>query len=939
MRAFQASMGALALLTSALLLSIAPLPAQAQKITRVACVGDSITFGYGIANRERDSYPARLQVLLGSRYEVQNFGLSGSGVLKKARRAGSGWKRHYASHPQFEASVAFRPDIVVINLGINDVVHWVGLGGEFEGDYRELIRHYRSLPSKPKVFIWHRLAPLFEGHAYHRHPDVKRLNAAIGRVAKRLRVPTIDLEKPLVEHPEWFPDRIHPNEGGARRIAEVVAEAIAPDRVAAGRTWTTGFEKAKVGTLLELETEVGTWKAARGHAEINADHVNSGKRSLRVLGGTKRTIELGLPKGPPPGELSFVAERWTRRAPFAFRIERRSRGRWSEVYDGDRAIKVGGFHTAVRVPLGDEPIDRLRFVCTSPEGSGILIDDVALNPATPQRVTGVTVVSMTRPALVGTAASPIELVRIDVEGTKDALGLVAAAVDAQASTSALETLQVFGTGANASLRAWRRADAFAGASRLGAAVRTRGKAKLTFRGDIELKPGANYLWLAGTVRSGADIDGRVGARFEELRFSDGSKMAPARQGESTGQRMGVALRRHGQDGVDTARIPGLVRTNEGTLIAVYDLRHESGGDLPGHIDVGMSRSTDGGRTWEPMRTIMDMGKDPAWKGDGVGDPAVLVDRQTNTIWVAGVWSHGNRAWWGSGPGLTPEETGQFLLVKSTDDGKTWSEPINITSQIKRPEWCYLLQGPGKGITMRDGTLVFAAQFQDTPENKRLPRSTIIFSKDRGETWQIGTGAHDDTTEAQVVEIEPGVLMLNCRYNRAPHRVVMITRDLGQTWQSYAGAEKLTEPGTCMASLIHVGAELGTEKQDWLLFSNPDSRSARKRITIKASSDRGMTWPRTQQVLLDDGVGAGYSCMAMIDAETVGILYEGSLAHMTFQRVRLKDLMGQPSGGERGAVPSERSRSLALDRPFGSGGSHPGDGFERGASQGGSGLAR
>src|SRR5690606_34562053 len=131
-----------------------------------------------------------------------------------------------------------------------------------------------------------------------------------------------------------------------------------------------------------------------------------------------------------------------------------------------------------------------------------------------------------------------------------------------------------------------------------------------------------------------------------------------------------------------------------------------------------------------------------------------VDRETGTLWVAATWSHGKRSWVGSGPGLEPAETGQFILVRSDDDGRSWSKPINITKQVKKPEWCFLLQGPGKGITMLDGTLVIPAQYQDTPENKRLPRSTFIYSRDRGQTWQIATGAFDDTTEAQVVELEP-----------------------------------------------------------------------------------------------------------------------------------------------------------------------------------------
>jgi sialidase-1 len=201
--------------------------------------------------------------------------------------------------------------------------------------------------------------------------------------------------------------------------------------------------------------------------------------------------------------------------------------------------------------------------------------------------------------------------------------------------------------------------------------------------------------------------------------------------------------------------------------------------------------------------------------------------------------------------------------------------------------------------MRDGTIVFAAQYQDPPEKQRLPHSTILYSKDHGITWQVGTGAFDDTTEAQVVEVQPGVLMLNCRYNRKSARVVMTTSDMGATWQKHSTSEQaLIEPGACMASLIDVDQETGIDSSGWLLFANPNSTKGRHHISIKASTDRGRTWPTELSVLLDEGLSAGYSCMSMIDENTVGILYEGSQAHMTFQRIPLAEL--------RGTLPGERN---------------------------------
>lgn len=115
----------------------------------------------------------------------------------------------------------------------------------------------------------------------------------------------------------------------------------------------------------------------------------------------------------------------------------------------------------------------------------------------------------------------------------------------------------------------------------------------------------------------------------------------------------TVLRRQGDDKVHTYRIPGLATAPSGTLIAVFDIRHKNEGDLPGDIDIGMMRSTDNGKTWSKMQFILDFDNaEQDSRGNGVGDPAVLVDRRTGHILVAGLWSKGNRAWNGSGPGLS-----------------------------------------------------------------------------------------------------------------------------------------------------------------------------------------------------------------------------------------------------------------------------------------------
>ncbi len=249
--------------------------------------------------------------------------------------------------------------------------------------------------------------------------------------------------------------------------------------------------------------------------------------------------------------------------------------------------------------------------------------------------------------------------------------------------------------------------------------------------------------------------------------------------------------------------------------------------------------------------------------------------------------------------VSPEETGQIMLVKSEDDGLTWSQPVNITSQIKNPNWQLFFEGPGKGITMTNGTLVFPAQFKD--ENG-VPHSTIIYSKDSGETWEAGTGAKPETTEAQVIELNDGKLMLNMRDNRntkdksgSNGRAVMITGDLGKTWEEHSTSNRsLIEP-TCMASLIKEKFIVDGKLQNVVLFSNPASKYNRDSITVKISFDDGKTWSTEYDLLLDELTGDGYSCLTKIDDKTFGILYESSQANLVFQSIPIDDMIKQHTG--------------------------------------------
>lgn len=417
------------------------------------------------------------------------------------------------------------------------------------------------------------------------------------------------------------------------------------------------------------------------------------------------------------------------------------------------------------------------------------------------------------------------------------------------------------------------------------------KRDVVLKVDQKLYPGVNYFWVSLQMKPTASVLAKVSVEMTGVTMDN--RTAPVKVVRKADTHyMGVGVRHAGDDGVAAYRIPGLATSNKGTLLGVYDVRHNNSADLQEYVEIGLSRSTDGGQTWEKMRIPMSFGEHEGLPKaqNGVGDPAILVDRKTGTIWIIAAWTHGmgnGRAWWNSQPGMDMHHTAQLMLVKSDDDGKTWSEPINITEQVKDPSWYFLLQGPGRGISMDDGTLVLASQYIGSD---RIPNAGIIYSKDHGKTWHISSLARTNTTESQVAEIEPGVLMLNMRDNRGGSRAVSTTTDMGKTWKEHVSSRTSLQEPVCMASLISVKAKDNVLGKDILLFSNPNDTKNRHSITIKASLDGGVTWLPENQLLLDAGWGWGYSCLTMIDKETVGILYESSVAHMTFQAIKLKDII-------------------------------------------------
>ena len=434
----------------------------------------------------------------------------------------------------------------------------------------------------------------------------------------------------------------------------------------------------------------------------------------------------------------------------------------------------------------------------------------------------------------------------------------------------------------------------------------------TFRLDIDVSATRFLFWVAVTLKEDADIDHCLSMKVSSLQTSVGS--IDVEDLTSPVQRLGVALRNPLQDGVYCYRIPGLVTTSSGTLIAIYDARHDSTRDLQGDIDVAVQTSSDGGFTWSPMSYAMDMGNYGGLpqKYNGVGDAQILFDAETNTTYVFAAWMFGVRDpvtnEWVEGltddstiynhrtnssmSGFDIKRTVQFMMVKSTDEGRTWSQPFNLTRQVKKELDKFICPCPGRGIQMKDGTLVVPVQCRDS---SRIFYATVTYSRDHGEHWQTANPSGTGGGESAVIERNDGSLMLNqhrrdnYRKTEGNGRSVWTSQDMGQTWQEHPTSRSALIEPPCEASLHkHFYHDKEGRKRSVLLFFNPNSLRSRNHMTLQVSYDDGDTW--TKKIMLDEMNGSGYSCMTSIDENHVGILYEGSGADLQFQRIPLTDIL-------------------------------------------------
>lgn len=320
----------------------------------------------------------------------------------------------------------------------------------------------------------------------------------------------------------------------------------------------------------------------------------------------------------------------------------------------------------------------------------------------------------------------------------------------------------------------------------------------------------------------------------------------------------------GTGGYHTYRIPALLMTGKGTLLAFAEGRRGGSGDA-GDIDLLLRRSNDQGRTWEPVQTVWNDGTNTC------GNPCPVLDRDTGAVWLLMTWNRGDDP----EPAIIAQrskDTRRVFVTRSTDDGATWSAPREITADTKRTNWTWYATGPGAGIQIERGRhrgrLVIPCDHIEAGSGRYY--SHVIYSEDHGATWRLGGSTpRDQVNECEVAELTDGRLLLNMRnYDRTQRtRQQAVSPDGGASWTDQRHVPELVEP-ICQASLRRVSWPVGNQP-GVLLFSNPAS-TKRDRLTVRASFDDGQTWPAER---LMDTRPSAYSCLAPMTDGEVGLLYE------------------------------------------------------------------
>lgn len=298
------------------------------------------------------------------------------------------------------------------------------------------------------------------------------------------------------------------------------------------------------------------------------------------------------------------------------------------------------------------------------------------------------------------------------------------------------------------------------------------------------------------------------------------------------------------------RIPAIITAPNGDLVAAIDERVPSCDDLKWNKDINIviRRSSDNGNSWSAMETLVNY---PL--GKSASDPSMIVDKMSGEIFLFFNYMD-----------LENEKDVYYLKVmRSKDNGKTWTPPQDITSQITKPEWHndFKFITSGRGIQTRKGKLLHTLV--------NLQRGLFLFeSVDHGENWNLIDTPLKPANESKIVELNDGAWMVNSRVNNEGNRFVHISSDEGKHWKSIPDLS-LIDPG-CNASIIRYSSVKDGADHNILLFANASDKNERKNMTIRISYDEGKTWSKGKTIYAGS---SAYSSMTLLSNGDIGIFFE------------------------------------------------------------------
>jgi sialidase-1 len=323
------------------------------------------------------------------------------------------------------------------------------------------------------------------------------------------------------------------------------------------------------------------------------------------------------------------------------------------------------------------------------------------------------------------------------------------------------------------------------------------------------------------------------------------------------------LFRPGDNGYKCFRIPAVVATKGGAILAFAEARRNHCGDAD-DIDLVVRRSEDGGRTWSPMAVVWDDGVNTC------GNPAPVVDARTGRVLLLSTWNLGAD----HEPQIidrSSKDTRRVFILHSDDDGRSWSTAREITKDVKRPDWTWYATGPCNGVQIRKGPhagrLVIPCDHIEAGSRKYF--SHAIYSDDGGDHWRLGGSTPtDQVNECTVAELRKGRLLLNMRnYDASRFRRTSVSDDGGASWSALQRDTSLPEP-VCQASLVRLW---NAGRKPVLAFSNPASQKGRVNMTVRWSRDGGQSWYASEVVHAGP---SAYSNLVELPAGRLGLLYEG-----------------------------------------------------------------